>query len=166
MAKVFDKFLDFIGLESEIDEGAVQAEAVGGGYTVQNAYVEEPKPAFSSKRKENKKQENSKVVSMVKNQPTNNLVIFRPSSCEDASTMIDSLKARKAIVANFETVDRAQAQRILDILSGAMYSLSGTVHKVSTHIYIFAPENVDVTGESKGATNNQRINSFFSDSSK
>ena len=44
------------------------------------------------------------------------------------------------------------ARKIFDFLSGATYALNGNVQKVANNIFIFAPDNVDVTAyvENKG----------------
>ena len=166
MAKFFNKILDYIGLEEE-------PVGIDGTAAVESAYVEEePRPAFGSKRESKKMQQEKKVVSIVK-KPELDMVIFRPVSCEDASTMIDSLKARKPVIANFETIDHEKAQRILDIISGAQYALNGVVEKVSKNIYVFAPDNVGISAEAKstasaatGAGYQQRGAGFFHDSSR
>lgn len=164
MAKFFNKILDYIGLEEEFDEEEavmdVQQEAQPQR-SRSTFYQEEQQPqqvVSRSRKKETKEQ--GKVLNMYKNNGSNTMIIFRPSSCEDASTMIDSLKCKKPVIANFETIDHDQAQRILDIMSGAMYALCGTVHKVSGQIYVFAPDTIDVSGDAKDSAS---VSKLFAD---
>jgi cell division inhibitor SepF len=58
---------------------------------------------------------------------------------------VDNLKAKKPVIINLEKVESDAARKIFDFLSGATYALNGNVQKVANNIFIFAPENVDVT---------------------
>ncbi|NLZ54246.1 MAG: cell division protein SepF, partial [Thermoanaerobacteraceae bacterium] len=55
-------------------------------------------------------------------------------------------KNRRAAIVNLEKLDRENAKRILDFMSGSIYALSGTVKKIGPGIFLFAPDNVDVSG--------------------
>jgi len=80
--------------------------------------------------------------------------------------MIDSLKSNRPVIANFENIDHEKAQRILDMMSGAMYAMSGSVHKVSRSIYVFAPESMDVSGEGKDGARNNSVSNLYMDLTK
>lgn len=180
MAKVLNRILGFIGLEDI--EGEYEDEQVAPqpdySYTREqqqpsrpsqmnyDEYGSAPQSSRSSKKTANSK--DSRVINVYKNNGSNNLIIFRPASCEDSSHMIDSLKSNKPVIANFENIDRDKAQRILDMMSGAMYAMSGTVHQVSKSIYVFAPENMDVSGENKETARNtaSSISNLYMDFSK
>lgn len=74
------------------------------------------------------------------------MIVYHPVSYEDTQAIIDNLKNRKPIIVNMEELDVDCAQRILDFLSGAVYALSGTMCKVSRGIFVVAPNNYDVVG--------------------
>ena len=80
--------------------------------------------------------------------------------------MIDSLKSNRPVIANFENIDHEKAQRILDMMSGAMYAMCGSVHKVSRSIYVFAPESLDVSGEGKDSGRNNSVSNLYMDLTK
>jgi len=65
---------------------------------------------------------------------------------------VDSLKTRKPIIINLEKLESETARKIFDFLSGATYALNGNVQKVANNIFVFAPENVDISAsvENKG----------------
>lgn len=155
MAGIFNKILDVIGLEEETVDEVETMES-------QELKVETISNESKFERKSKKKDAN--VFNVYKNNTDSNLIIYRPVSCDDASHMIDSLKSKKPVIANFESIDHEKAQRILDMMSGAMYAISGSVHKVSKCIYVFAPENLDVTGDSNKDVAN--VSSIFMDISK
>ena len=73
------------------------------------------------------------------------LVVIEPSSFEESPKLVDSLKERKPVIINLEKIDSETARKIFDFLSGATYALNGNVQKVANNIFVFAPDNVDIT---------------------
>lgn len=76
------------------------------------------------------------------------LLVIEPRNFEECKTLVDNLKAKKPIIVNLEKLETELARRIFDFLSGAVYSLNGTVTRVTNNIFIFAPANVGIS-ESK-----------------
>lgn len=75
-----------------------------------------------------------------------NVVVYEPRSPEDVQTLIDYLKRREPAVVNLNEVgDAAVSQRILDFISGAIYALNGSVHRISGNIFLLSPEGVEIT---------------------
>lgn len=74
------------------------------------------------------------------------MIVYQPMTYDDTQNIIDNLKNRKPIIVNLESLETDVAQRILDFMSGAVYSLDGNIHKISKGIFILAPANVDITG--------------------
>ncbi|MBQ9147979.1 MAG: cell division protein SepF [Oscillospiraceae bacterium] len=75
------------------------------------------------------------------------VVLFRPTSFNDSSKAADNLRNRKAVVINLENVDKAMARRVVDFLSGCVYSMDGSVKKIAQSAYLFCPANMDVVGD-------------------
>ena len=74
------------------------------------------------------------------------ITTIRPKSfSEDAQTIANSLREKVPVIINFENTDTADAQRIIDFISGTVYALNGTLKKVSQKVFISAPNNVTVT---------------------
>ena len=88
---------------------------------------------------------NGKVLSMSSNKPS--VVLFRPTSFNDASKAADDLRSKKAVIVNMENVDRSVARRVVDFLSGCAYALDGKVKKIAQSTYLFCPNSMDVTGD-------------------
>ena len=86
---------------------------------------------------------NGRVVSSNKTA----IVLFRPTSFNDTSKAAEELKTNKAVVVNMENVDKAMARRVVDFLSGCVFSLDGTVKKIAQSAYLFCPRNVEVHGD-------------------
>ena len=73
------------------------------------------------------------------------LVVIEPEGFEECPKLVDSLKTRKPIIINLEKIESETARKIFDFLSGATYALNGNVQKVANNIFVFAPENVDIS---------------------
>ncbi len=64
----------------------------------------------------------------------------------EAQEITDHLKNRKVVVVNLQRIQRDQAVRIVDFLSGTVYALGGDIQKIGTDIFLCTPDNVDVSG--------------------
>lgn len=73
--------------------------------------------------------------------------IMKPTRFDDSQDICDMLVDERATVVNLEGIDLALAQRIMDFISGAVYSLNGKIHQISGLIFIISPENVDISGD-------------------
>lgn len=74
------------------------------------------------------------------------ITTIRPKSfTEDAQTIANCLREKVPVIINFENTETADAQRIVDFISGTIYALNGTLKQVSQKVFISAPNNVTVT---------------------
>ncbi len=73
--------------------------------------------------------------------------IMKPTRFDDSQDICDMLVDERATVVNLEGIELALAQRIMDFISGAVYSLNGKIHQISNLIFIVSPENVDISGD-------------------
>lgn len=144
---VLKKFKDLMGIE-EIDEDDL-SDAEAEGQETETKKTAESRYAGMRSRSESKE----KMPPMV-SRSTNpfKLVVIEPQSFEECPKLVDSLKSRKPVIINLEKIESESARKIFDFLSGATYALNGNVQKVANNIFVFAPENVDITGstENKG----------------
>lgn len=135
MAKLINKMLNFVGWEGE-EEQEVEEEIVKEEFH---------QPNFLQN---NLKKSQNKVVNL-HTQNQFKVVIFQPEKFDEAQNICDHLKTKKPIVVNLEDVEKEEAQRIVDFLSGAVYSLDGNIQKISTGIFLIAPHNVDIMSDLK-----------------
>ncbi|MGI6563566.1 MAG: cell division protein SepF [Clostridia bacterium] len=105
------------------------------------------------------KQRGSKVLNVHTNMQVK-LIVKKPQSYDEATAICDFLKNKRPVVVNLEDLQRDVAQRIIDFLSGATYSLEGNIHTVTNSIFIIAPKNVDVTGEDDQPYETDREDTF------
>lgn len=137
MAKgFFNRILDAVGLEEEeFENDEVMDEQED--YYEEEAYEEPEEEQRFSRRRQNK------VVGLP-NSGRMRMLVFQPSSYEEAELIIDNLKARKPVIMNLDEMDVELGQRILDFVGGAVYSLGGDIKKVARSIFVVAPSNVDI----------------------
>lgn len=75
------------------------------------------------------------------------ICIMKPTCFEDSQDVCDMLIQGRAAVVNLEGLDLILSQRIMDFISGAVYSLNGKLHQVSGYIFIISPESFDISGD-------------------
>ncbi len=85
------------------------------------------------------------------------LVIHEPLTYEDAPRIVDDLKMRKTVVVNLEQLEPGIKRQIFDFINGGLYSLEGSIQKVTTDIFILAPANVEIDGNIKDELKNKGI---------
>ena len=73
------------------------------------------------------------------------LVLIEPKSFDECPKLVDCLKGRRPVIINLEKLETEVARKIFDFMSGATYALAGNVQKVANNIFIFAPDNVDIS---------------------
>lgn len=73
--------------------------------------------------------------------------IMKPTSFEDSQDICDMLLTGRAAVVNLEGFDPDEAQRVMDFISGCVYAINGKLHQISKYIFIFSPDNIDISGD-------------------
>lgn len=122
------KFKRFFELEDEVvEEEAEMSEGM-------QAYEE---------RKEGK---GKNVVSLQSVQQSAKVMLMEPRQYDEAQDIADHLKNRKSVIINVQRIQKEQARRIVDFLSGTVYAIGGDIQKVGTNIFLCTPDNVDVSG--------------------
>ena len=156
---VMDKFLNYMKLNDEEDEGFYDDD-----YLDDEEEVEPVKKFGAAKNRQQAQDEETlddkgKRTSQPKVTPIHRTVtkkmpgtgmevcVIKPTSVEDAREITETLLANRTVVLNLEGLDVDIAQRIIDFTSGACYSLGGSLQKVSSYIFILGPEGVDITGD-------------------
>lgn len=153
---IVKKFKDLMGIE-EIDDDEFDEEVGELGETGDKRGTE-TKFAMARSRSEAKEKDKYPQLQSRATSPFK-LVVIEPQSFEECPKLVDSLKSRRPVIINLEKIESESARKIFDFLSGATYALNGNVQKVANNIFVFAPENVDITGsaENKGFDFNSTI---------
>ena len=151
MASLYNKFLDFIGIEEtdDIDEEDSyyrdEPPARRGNDNVVN-FNNRSSAAQAPARRGHERASQQPAGGGLPVSGGMKMIVYHPVSYEDTQNIIDNIKNRKPVIVNMEGLEIDCAQRILDFLSGAVYALNGTMSKISRGIFVVAPNNYDVVG--------------------
>jgi cell division inhibitor SepF len=140
MSKVTTKLKNWLGIDF-VEDTDVEPEELE---------EEQELESFSAHEERRRERGRSKVVDLPMPAARSKLIVYRPESYEDTMSIIGSLKARKPIILNMESIDVAIAQRILDFMSGAVSALGGDIRKISNKIFAVVPADYEIVGNSDG----------------
>lgn len=111
-------------------------------------YVEEkPQPIVESQQKKKgffsmfKKNKESQPVYDTSGQ---NMIITKPRTYQDVKLAIDNLRRRQALIVEFSKIPEKHVQRILDFMSGAVYALGGSQHRIGDKMFLLTPEGMSI----------------------
>lgn len=119
--KFFEKILVFLGLADE----------------------DEHKEMVSSSDFPTPSTRKGKVVSL---HTSKNLrvIVAEPNDFEEAQAIAENLKNNLPVVINLEDTELETSKRLIDFISGAAFALNANYQKISNHIFIFTPNNIDI----------------------
>lgn len=148
---LFYKLKTLIGIE-EIEEEEHPEETTAASASLERKSMD-PRGSYLSARSEGRDVKDPKDNRVLPIQNKNiapnanqfKMVVIEPKNFDECPKLVDNLKAKKPVIINLEKVESDGARKIFDFLSGATYALNGNVQKVANNIFIFAPENVDVS---------------------
>ena len=139
---VFDKIKNAFGVEDEDFEDEFE-------YEEEEEVVENTvKPDFSQSKKDKNITFNATAPVSASLAAASQLqvVLVKPEKFDDASSIADSLNAKKTVVLNLEATSKEVSRRLVDFLSGVAYANNGQLKKIANSTFIITPYNVDVSG--------------------
>ncbi|MCK9526166.1 MAG: cell division protein SepF [Limnochordia bacterium] len=77
----------------------------------------------------------------------NKMFIMEPRNYEDVKEYVTHLRARRSLILRLHLVDKREAQRIVDFMSGTTYALEGNMRKLGETIFCFTPSSVAIEGD-------------------
>jgi len=161
VAGILDKFAGIMGFGDDEDDEELTLEEMQDDYADKkdskyknnnardNFREPLPRETFSrdlSARDSSSKRKQASVVS-IHTQKQVRVIVVEPVSFEEAQGIAEHLKARKSVILNLERTDANLSQRLVDFISGTTYALGGNMQKVGNGIFLFVPNNVDISGE-------------------
>ena len=122
---VMDGFWKWLGVQNEVEE----------------EIIEIPAPP---ERNSTEKNSGSNIVS-IHNNKSMKVVVCEPQKFEEVQALSDHLKNRRQVIINFDSTPPDIAQRMIDFITGTVYTLDGQSQQVGNNIFLFAPSNVEIT---------------------
>ncbi|WP_102271533.1 cell division protein SepF [Cytobacillus massiliigabonensis] len=126
------KFKTFFFLDDEYD------------YKDEEIVEEELEPIKQSQKAQPAQKNN--IVSLQSVQKSSKMVLVEPRVYAEAQDIADHLKNRRAVVVNLQRIEKDQAKRIVDFLSGTVYAIGGDIQKIGTDIFLCTPDNIEISG--------------------
>ena len=140
MGKFGNKFLAAIGIEEVPVEGSYYEEAEAPGFR---------EPDRKEERKKAAPKGDGKIIKMY--DFGTKILIYQPTGFDQAKDIAKQLEQNRQVVLNLDGLEQDTAQRILDFVSGALYSLRGRISKVTQNIFVAVPANADIETNDKGS---------------
>ncbi|MDD6483957.1 MAG: cell division protein SepF [Clostridiales bacterium] len=115
---------------------------------------EAPKRSFFKERQSAKEEEDtpkrsSKVVPITSRNERANVQIITPTVFDDTRKAAEIIMNRRVLILNVTKMrDTDEAMRVVDFISGTVYGLRGNIRKVHDGIFVAAPSNIDISGDS------------------
>lgn len=123
------------------DEAADDFEEVGFDDDDEPA----PEPARKSAPTSTARKPQPKVVNFAATTQLKVVVLKMNDFDESCKQAVDNLNNNKPVIINIEDMDKENARRTIDFVSGAAYARRGSFRKISDGILLLTPSNVDVT---------------------
>lgn len=74
------------------------------------------------------------------------LSVTSPHTYQDIQMLIENLQRGNPCIISLEALDPTDAQRKLDFLSGALYSLGGSIKTLQPNLYAITPSGMGING--------------------
>lgn len=141
MKDFMNKMLNFIGVPNDEDEEEEKEFLM--------------QPRYEQPRQLDRTKSNVSVISNTKKGKVVDIhtttqfkvVVLNARKFEDVMDIADHLKAKKPVVINMEGLEQALARRMIDFLSGVVYSADGGIQKISKDIMLVTPYTVEIMGD-------------------
>lgn len=75
------------------------------------------------------------------------MYIVEPRAFEEVKSYVAHLKNRKSLIIRLHLVNKEEAQRIVDFMSGTTHALDGNMRKLGEKIFCFTPSSVAIEGD-------------------
>ena len=72
------------------------------------------------------------------------VAVYKPKSYAEVVEIIEHLKKSAPAIVYLDRIKETTAQRVSDILSGAIIALGGSMYEIQPKIFIYTPSGVDV----------------------
>lgn len=159
---MFDSFFDKFRIKDDFDDEYDEYDDYSDEYEEksprkvlrESSYREEDDldGGTLGKRKKASRGKTSKVVSLDRPSTVGKEVcLAKPHGFNEVEDISDKLLSGAVVVLNIEGLETPEAQRIVDFVFGTVHAINGRFMPVSAYVFVFAPENYDLSGENAEA---------------
>ena len=90
---------------------------------------------------------NTEVKKLKFDSNLNKVIIREPNEYSDAQDIADCLKENYPVFINLQRLEKSQAKRVVDFLSGTIYAIDGDIKRVGTNLFLCTPKSVETEGQ-------------------
>ena len=146
-----EKVNDLMGklMKLVIDEGPYEPDPVGVLIDEEPIYGTRDNIALKPEYQTRTRNEDKRVVTSLNNYKGHEVKIVEPRSFGDVKQISQLLLENRTVVLNLHLLDKEQSQRTIDFVCGASFALGGAQQKVGDAVFVFTPQTVQLTDESK-----------------
>jgi len=126
----------------------IQEPVENDSHSTENIKISEPENQYI----------NEKVVEMNTYQPTSNgnkrmvvarqhnrkVTVYEPRDYMDCKQIAQALFKKEIVILSFRLMAEKSARRVVDFMTGVVYSIDGDIQRLGDDIFICTPANVDV----------------------
>lgn len=105
--------------------------------------TEETKTSLFEKAKSTRTSDAVKALNANKD---SHLILFEPRAYSETQDIANYLKQKRAAVVNLHRLQKEQAKRVIDFLSGVIYVIEGDIQQIGPKIFLCTPKNIGVSG--------------------
>lgn len=127
----------FFGIDDDYDE-TTDYQQPDDRETSNQQPVETPAP----------RRNGGKVVSINAPRPSmNKIALFEPRLYSDVQEIASQLIKDQAVIVNLGRIEKGQARRIIDFLTGTVFAIEGDIERVGDQIFLCTPRNFEIKGD-------------------
>lgn len=75
------------------------------------------------------------------------IVVLKSEPSKLMMQAVQALQENKAVILKLEHLEKQQAQRVLDFVSGSAYAITSHPSKVGSNVFLFVPYSIQIQSE-------------------
>lgn len=75
------------------------------------------------------------------------IVLFEPRSFDEGEQIVRTITQKKACVVSLKKLHSSNAQRLVDLLTGASLAVNGMIKKIASGTILVSPPDINVNGD-------------------
>ena len=81
--------------------------------------------------------------------PLSRITTLHPRTYNEARVIGENFRDGVPVIMNLSEMDDTDAKRLVDFAAGLVFSVRGTIERVTNKVFLLSPPNVSVTAEDK-----------------
>lgn len=78
------------------------------------------------------------------------VTVVEPRVYAEVESMATLLMQKQVVIVNFKRMDKAQAARVIDYLTGIIFAIDGSAQKLQSELFMFTPADILIEGVLEG----------------